>query len=66
MGSEDHRVKPLDFPLLTDENITPDVVSGLRSRGFDVRTVWDEALVGRPDANVLEGAMRQGRVVVHA
>jgi len=57
-------VKPLDFPLLTDENIAPDVVSGLRSRGHDVRTVWDEALAGRPDADVLQGATQLGRVVV--
>lgn len=57
-------MKPLDFPLLADENIAPDVVTGLRSRGHDVRSVWDEALVGRPDADVLETATRLGRVVV--
>lgn len=57
-------MKPLEFPLLADENIAPDVVSGLRSRGHDVRSVWDEALTGRPDAEVLETAARQGRVVV--
>lgn len=64
MGCADHGVKPLDFPLLADENIAPDVVSGLQSRGHDVRTVWDEALVGRPDADVLETATRLERVVV--
>jgi hypothetical protein len=37
-------VKPLDFPLLTDENIAPDVVVGLRDRGHDVRTVWMRGL----------------------
>jgi len=57
-------VNPLDFPLRADENISPDVASGLRSRGHDVRSVWDEALVGRPDAEVLETATRLGRVVV--
>jgi predicted nuclease of predicted toxin-antitoxin system len=57
-------VKPLDFPLLADENIAPDVVTGLRARGHDVRSVWDEALVGRPDVEVLETATRLGRVVV--
>ena len=57
-------MKPLDFPLLADENIAPDVVSGLRARGHDVRSVWDEALVGRPDGDVLETATRLGRVVV--
>lgn len=64
MGPADHGVKPLDFPLLADENIAPDVVSGLRSRGHDVRSVWDEALVGRPDADVVDTATRLGRVVV--
>jgi len=57
-------VKPLDFPLLADENIAPEVVSGLRSRGHDVRSVWDEALTGRPDADVLDTATRLGRAVV--
>jgi predicted nuclease of predicted toxin-antitoxin system len=57
-------VKPLDFPLLADENIAPNVVDGLRDRGHEVRSVWDEALVGRSDVDVLEVATRQGRVVV--
>lgn len=57
-------MKPLDFPLFADENLIPDVVRGLRDRGFDVRTVWDDALVGRPDRDVLEVAARQGRVVL--
>jgi hypothetical protein len=38
-------VTPLDFPLLTDENIAPDVVAGLRARGLDLRTAWDEQLI---------------------
>ena len=57
-------MKPLDFPLLTDENIAPDVVAGLRVRGCDVLTAWDEQLIGHPDARVLEHATSQGRVVV--
>jgi predicted nuclease of predicted toxin-antitoxin system len=57
-------VKPLDFPLLADENIAPDVVAGLRARGCDVRTAWDEQLIGHPDADVLEHATNQRRVVV--
>ena len=55
---------PLDFPLLTDENIGPDVVTGLRARGLDVRTAGDEQLIGRPDVEVLERATAQGRIVV--
>jgi predicted nuclease of predicted toxin-antitoxin system len=57
-------VKPLDFPLLTDENIAPDVVEGLRARGGHLRTAWDEQLIGRPDVDVLERATNQGRVVL--
>ena len=57
-------MKPLDFPLFADENLIPDVVRGLRHRGLDVRTVWEDALVGRPDRDVLEVATRQGRVVL--
>ena len=55
---------PLDFPLLTDENIAPDVVTGLRARGLDLRTAWDEQVIGRPDVEILERASAQGRVVV--
>jgi len=57
-------VKPLDFPFLSDENIAPDVVDGLRARGCDLRTAWDEQLIGRPDVDVLERAASQRRVVV--
>jgi len=57
-------VKPLDFPLLTDENIVPDVVQGLRVRGCDVRSASDEGLLGRRDADLLEHATSQRRVIV--
>jgi predicted nuclease of predicted toxin-antitoxin system len=57
-------VKPLDFPLLTDENIVPDVVQGLRVRGCDVRSARDERLLGRRDADLLEHATSQRRVIV--
>ena len=57
-------MKPLDFPLLSDENIAPDVVIGLRARGCDLRTAGEERLMGRPDVEVLERATNQGRVVV--
>ena len=57
-------MKPLGFPLLSDENIAPDVAEGLRARGCDLRTAWDERLVGRSDVDVLERANSQRRVVV--
>jgi predicted nuclease of predicted toxin-antitoxin system len=57
-------VKPFEFPLLTDENIGPDVTAGLRELGCDVRTAGDENLIGAPDTDILERAVLQGRVVV--
>jgi predicted nuclease of predicted toxin-antitoxin system len=57
-------VKPLDFPLLADENIGVGVVDGLRSRKCDLRTVQEEQLLGASDREVLERATSQQRVVV--
>jgi predicted nuclease of predicted toxin-antitoxin system len=57
-------VRPLDFPVLTDENIAADVVAGLRARGCDVRSADDERLIGRGDGEVLERATALHRVVV--
>jgi predicted nuclease of predicted toxin-antitoxin system len=64
VGAENHGVKPLDFPLLTDENIVPEVVQGLRLRGCNVRSASDEDLLGRRDADLLEHATSQRRVIV--
>ena len=36
-------MKPLDFPLLADENIHPDVISYLRQQECDVRSVVIDA-----------------------
>jgi predicted nuclease of predicted toxin-antitoxin system len=57
-------VKPLEFPLLSDENIAPDVIAGLRARGCDLRTVGDEQIMGRADIDLLGRATDQGRVIV--
>jgi predicted nuclease of predicted toxin-antitoxin system len=57
-------VKPLDFPLLADENIHPDVVRALAAQGKDVRSVLTEGLTGKPDVDVLRHAHAQGRVVL--
>jgi predicted nuclease of predicted toxin-antitoxin system len=57
-------VRPLDLPLLTDENIAADVVAGLRARGYDVRSAEEERLIGRGDGEVLERATALHRVVV--
>lgn len=52
------------FPLLTDENIDPDVVAGLRQLGFDVLDVMENGREGADDVDLLRWATSQGRVVV--
>ena len=46
-------MKALDFPLLADENILPDVVAFLRKAGLDVKSVVEQGLFGSPDTDVL-------------
>jgi predicted nuclease of predicted toxin-antitoxin system len=57
-------MKALDFPLLADENIHPDVVRELSRQGKDVRSVVASGLTGRPDAEILRHAHAEGRVVL--
>jgi predicted nuclease of predicted toxin-antitoxin system len=57
-------MRPLDFPLLADENIHPDVVATLKAAGKDVRTVQDEGLLGSGDTSILKRAFQQHRVVI--
>lgn len=57
-------MKPLDFPLLLDENIDRAVEVALRSQGRDVESVWSKGLQGQPDASLLALSVRDGRVVV--
>ena len=57
-------MRPLEFPLLADENINPEVVLGLRALGKDVATAVGEGLCGRTDVEVLRLAHTQGRVVL--
>ena len=57
-------MKPLELPLLADENIHPGVIAGLRQRGHDVRSVEDEALRGADDVAILRRAHASGRVVM--
>jgi predicted nuclease of predicted toxin-antitoxin system len=57
-------MRPLDLPLLVDENIHSEVVAYLKSLGKDVRTVHDEQLVGASDKDVLQRAFEQGRAVL--
>ena len=57
-------MKVRDFPLLTDENIDPDVVVFLRQVGFDVLDVVESGMQGCADVDLLRLAASQGRVVV--
>jgi predicted nuclease of predicted toxin-antitoxin system len=57
-------VKALDFPLLADENVHPDVISFLRETGLDVESIAEQGNFGLPDTNVLQQATQTGRVVL--
>jgi predicted nuclease of predicted toxin-antitoxin system len=50
--------------LLTDENISPKVVSFFRANGFDVYDVKESGLQGTTDLNLLSLANKQLRFVV--
>ncbi|HEX4339022.1 MAG TPA: DUF5615 family PIN-like protein [Polyangiaceae bacterium] len=56
-------MRPLDWPLLADENIHPDVVSGLRAKGKDVRSICERGF-GLDDRDVLRAAHADKRVVL--
>lgn len=53
-----------NFPLLTDENIHPEVVASLRTRGSDVLDVKESGLIGSSDLLLLRRAYGENRVVV--
>ena len=57
-------MKPLEHPLLADENISPDVIQGLRRRGRNVASVSESGLAGQGDVAILRFAFAQSRVVL--
>jgi len=57
-------VKALDFPLLADENVHPDVIVFLRKAGLDVESVSEQGKFGISDTQVLQAATKAGRVVL--
>jgi predicted nuclease of predicted toxin-antitoxin system len=57
-------VKLRDFPLLTDENLDPDVVAHLRRLGFHVLDIVESGLQGSTEVDLLRLGASQGRVVV--
>lgn len=56
-------MKLRDFPLLTDENIIPEVIAYLRLVGFDVIDVTENGWEGQLDTNLIAIAHSEGRVV---
>ena len=46
-------MRPLERPLLTDENVDPEVVAALRDRGGDVITVVELGLGGATDREII-------------
>ena len=57
-------MKALDFPLLADENVHPDVIAFLRKIGLNVDAVAEQGKFGLPDAEVLQQANESNRVVL--
>ncbi len=59
-------MKALDFPLLADENVHPDVIVFLREAGLDVESVSEQGQFGLPDTHVLQQANEAGRAVLNS
>lgn len=57
-------MKALDFSLLADENVHPDVIVFLREAGLDIESVSEQGKFGLPDADVLQQANESNRVVL--
>ena len=57
-------MKALDFPLLADENVHPDVISFLREIKIDVESIAEKGIFGISDDDVLKLAVDAGRVVL--
>jgi predicted nuclease of predicted toxin-antitoxin system len=56
--------RPAELSFLADENIHPDVVTGLRTRGHDVTTVVKLGLAGCSDLEILRAALDARRAVL--
>ena len=57
-------MKALDYPLLADENVNPEVVEFLRKAGLDVESIAERGKFGISDTQVLQQATEAGRVVL--
>jgi hypothetical protein len=52
--------------LVLDEHLSPAIAGELRVRGHDVVAAVEAGLLGKPDADVMEWAVSQGRAVATA
>lgn len=57
-------MKFTDIKILTDENISPKVVTFLRNTGINVRDVKEEQWYGRSDEELLQVAYQEDRFVL--
>lgn len=57
-------MKALDFPILADENVHPEVISFLRNAGLDVESIAEWGSFGLLDTEVLRRATEAGKVVL--
>ncbi len=53
-----------EFSLLTDENISTDFLSHLRSRQFDVKDVKESKLIGSTDEVLMQNALTESRIII--
>jgi predicted nuclease of predicted toxin-antitoxin system len=57
-------VRLLDFALLTDENIHPELVGLLRGYGHDVLDVKESGLIGSTDVDLMRRSVAERRVII--
>lgn len=57
-------MKALDFPLLADENVHPDVIAFLRKIGLNVDSISEQGKFGLPDTEVFQQATVSNRVIL--
>ena len=57
-------MKALDFPLLADENVHPEVISFLRGLELDIESIAEQGKFGLRDDEVLKQATDSDRVVL--
>lgn len=57
-------MKALDFHLLADENLNPEVIEFLRKAELNVSSIAEQGDFGLSDTEVLRQATEEGRVVL--